>query len=208
MKLMINLLIFLGAFSAVFAKEAPPACVAIVRIPVPWYAPKFYVKSRMKKSLPEYQSAPGLIYKYFTFGENGTFGGIYLWKDRAAADAWFAPQWIAERSKKYGVELTVPRYDVLAISSADAGAALLQRKFSATLTSYTTANNESAAAVLKRFRTEDAARITTPGLVRTYLVQTEPNRYAEISLWDETVDTEKQTGEKFRVPLAIANSGK
>lgn len=207
MKATILLLSMFATYPATYGKDTNPACVTIVRIPIPWYAPKFYVKSRMKKSVPEYQAASGLIYKYFTFGENGTFGGIYLWKNRAAADAWFTPAWIQERSKKYGIEVTVPRYDVLAVSSARASTALLEGKFVATLAKYESRQAESRVAIVTRFKKEETERMTTPGLLRTYLIETEPNQYAAISLWEASVETENQPGEKFRVPLAIANPG-
>ena len=47
-----------------------------------------------------YESAPGLITKYYVFG-NGKGGGIYLWESREAAERFYTPEWRAMIAKKY-----------------------------------------------------------------------------------------------------------
>ena len=49
MKATILLLSMFATYPATYGKDTNPACVTIVRIPIPWYAPKFYVKSRNGK---------------------------------------------------------------------------------------------------------------------------------------------------------------
>ena len=55
------------------------------------------------KAVPTYQKIPGLIRKYFTVNDDG-FGGMYLWKSRAAAEAWFTPEFVAKSKARYGTE--------------------------------------------------------------------------------------------------------
>ncbi|NCZ56414.1 MAG: hypothetical protein EBY86_07215, partial [Acidimicrobiia bacterium] len=56
--------------------------VAIVRIPVPRFAPKWLVRKKMKATVDLYSSIDGLEFKLFTFEtESGDFGGIYTWRD-------------------------------------------------------------------------------------------------------------------------------
>jgi hypothetical protein len=62
------------------AANAPVAVV--VKVPTPWYAPRFFVTRRMRDTIPRYQAIPGLSFKAFSFARaDGHYGGIYLWKD-------------------------------------------------------------------------------------------------------------------------------
>jgi hypothetical protein len=60
----------------------------------------------MRKALPEYQAAAGLQVKQFSLASDGRFGGVYLWKDRASAEAWFSPKpkWFESVQRSYGRE--------------------------------------------------------------------------------------------------------
>ncbi len=69
------------------------AVVAIVRVPAPWYAPGGTIRSRMVKSIALYRDLPGLDFKYFTIADGKRIGGIYLWTDRAAAEAFYDEAW-------------------------------------------------------------------------------------------------------------------
>ena len=75
----------------------------IVKVPKPWYAPRAVVVGKMRDTIPQYQNLPGLNYKMFSFARmDGHFGGIYLWRDRASAEAWFNPGWHERVKKTYG----------------------------------------------------------------------------------------------------------
>lgn len=62
------------------------------------------------KAVPTYQKIPGLIRKYFTVNDDG-FGGMYLWKSRAAAEAWFTPEFVAKSKARYGTEPQIIYFD-------------------------------------------------------------------------------------------------
>lgn len=63
-------------------------------------------------SAPKYQQADGLIRKYYLLSEDGnTVSGVYLWDNRAAAEAMFDANWKAFIQEKYGSEPKVTYFD-------------------------------------------------------------------------------------------------
>jgi hypothetical protein len=51
-----------------------------------------------------YVGVPGLVRKYFGYSEDGrTVVGIYLWRSKADADAFYNPEWIAGVTSRWGV---------------------------------------------------------------------------------------------------------
>lgn len=54
-----------------------------------------------------YLGVPGLIRKYFGFSEDAKkVIGIYLWTSKAAAEAFYTPDWMAGVTKRWGVTPT------------------------------------------------------------------------------------------------------
>lgn len=91
---------------------APSAQVAVsVSIPTPAGVPRTTVEAGMVRSVPTYAAVPGLIRKYFTIGQ-ADFGGLYLFRDRASAQAWFSDAWRAKAAATYGGQPTVTYFDV------------------------------------------------------------------------------------------------
>ncbi len=64
-----------------------------MKVPSPWYATRGVITGKFRQAVPEYQAAAGLERKQFSLAENGNYGGVYLWTDRAAAERWFGPAW-------------------------------------------------------------------------------------------------------------------
>jgi hypothetical protein len=54
-------------------------------------------------SSPKYREVPGLVTKYYVFG-NGKGGGIYIWESRQAAEKLYTPQWKTMIAERYGAE--------------------------------------------------------------------------------------------------------
>ena len=99
-----------GAQSAADAAATP--VVVIVRIPKPWYAPRAVVVSKMRDSVAQYAKLPGLAFKAFSFErDSGDFGGVYFWRDRASATAWFDGAWFERVRKERGSEGQVRTFD-------------------------------------------------------------------------------------------------
>lgn len=100
--------------AAALAQAAPPASsqVAVhVAVTTPAGAPRTRVETGMARSAPTYAKVPGLIRKYFTIGQSN-FGGMYLFKDRASAQALFNDAWRAKTAQTYGSQPVVTYFDV------------------------------------------------------------------------------------------------
>src|ERR1700730_15639517 len=54
-------------------------------------------------SSPKYRDVPGLISKYYVFG-NGQGGGIYVWDSRQAAERLYTAEWRNMIAERYGAE--------------------------------------------------------------------------------------------------------
>jgi heme-degrading monooxygenase HmoA len=96
------------AAAAVTSPEPAPATVAIVKIAKPALAPLALVRSKMRATMPLYDKLPGLDFKAFSMARpEHQFGGIYLWRDLAVAQAWFNADWFERVRKERGVEADV-----------------------------------------------------------------------------------------------------
>jgi hypothetical protein len=90
---------------ALAMRELPAgAVVTVSRIPPPWYAARFLIVRGFRRAVPEYQAVPGLERKHFTIAADGRFGGIYRWRDRASAKAWFGPKWHEGVRRRWGAD--------------------------------------------------------------------------------------------------------
>jgi hypothetical protein len=59
---------------------------AIVRFRLPQGTTRDDAKAMFEKSAPNYRGVPGLVRKYYLYGDDQTGGGIYLWNSRDAAE--------------------------------------------------------------------------------------------------------------------------
>ena len=104
-----------GAQSAPFADaDATHPVVVVVKVPKPWYAPRSVVVGKMRDTIAQYANLPGLAFKAFSFErESGDYGGVYYWRDRASAKAWFNAAWFERVRKERGSEAKVTFFDAL-----------------------------------------------------------------------------------------------
>jgi hypothetical protein len=84
--------------------------VTVVIAKVPPGVPRAKLNEGIAASVPTYQKIPGLLAKFFTVNDD-TYGGAYLWKDRAAAEAWFTPELVARIKARSGVDPQIIYYD-------------------------------------------------------------------------------------------------
>lgn len=82
----------------------------IVVVKTPPGVTRAMIEEGFAKAVPTYKKVPGLLRKYFTVNATG-FGGMYLWKNRAAADAWHSPEWRARAKALYGVDPELTYFD-------------------------------------------------------------------------------------------------
>lgn len=162
------------------------AVAVVVKVPKPWYAPRFVVLGKMRDTMPQYRSLPGLAFKAYSFAQaDGHYGGIYLWKDLASARAWFTPAWFARVENERGAPADVRFFEVVAAvdnspggTPADPDSASVA---SLSLAPLPAGADRSQWARQVRASIEDTRRV--PGLLRRYVVSTEQGRVGHISLW-------------------------
>lgn len=68
------------------------------------------VEEGIVASVPTYQNIPGLLRKFFTVNEDN-YGGLYLWTNRAAAEAWFTPEFVAKVKARTGADPQIIYFD-------------------------------------------------------------------------------------------------
>ena len=77
---------------------------AIVNFPAPEGATLESITEAFSSTTPRYEGLPGLIRKYYLFDpQTGVGGGVYLWEDRAQAEAFYDQAWRDRLTEKYGV---------------------------------------------------------------------------------------------------------
>jgi hypothetical protein len=82
------------AAAAAAPLPAPTPVVVVVRVAKPWYAPRAAVIGKMRDTIAQYEQLPGLAFKVFSLErESSEYGGLYYWRDAAAASAWFNEGW-------------------------------------------------------------------------------------------------------------------
>jgi hypothetical protein len=89
---------------ALALRETPGATVVVVKVKSPWYATRGIIVGKFRAAVPEYQAAAGLERKQFSIAQNGDYGGVYVWRDRATAERWFGPAWHERIKRKRGVD--------------------------------------------------------------------------------------------------------
>jgi len=107
-----------GKINFMDSRNTSMTALTITKVKKPWYAWKGLVISKMKKSIPEYAVAPGLVFKYYSFAEEFRyFGGIYVWRTGQDAANWFNQSWFDRTRKKYGETGIVMRFSIQKIIS-------------------------------------------------------------------------------------------
>lgn len=75
---------------------------AVVRFKLPQGTTEQDAKAIYEKSVPNYQGVPGLVRKYYLYGEDSTGGGVYLWTDRATAERFYSEAWRNSIKQRFG----------------------------------------------------------------------------------------------------------
>ena len=110
MRIFVSVSLIAVALLAVPVAAEPVA--VLVAVPVPRGMAKAQLEALFRQSVPEYAKLPGLVRKYYTIGDDGRAGGIYLWSSRAAAEAWYNDAWKADVQKRWGAPAAVSYFDV------------------------------------------------------------------------------------------------
>lgn len=76
---------------------------AIVQFKLPDGTTLEDAKALFDAGVANYRGRPGLVRKYYLYGEGGVAGGVYLWENRAAADELYTEAWKAMLEERFGV---------------------------------------------------------------------------------------------------------
>jgi len=84
---------------------------AVVRFKLPQGTSLEAAKALFEKSAPNYKGVPGLVRKYYLFGEDRTGGGVYLWDSREAAERMYSDAWRKMIAERYGAVPEITYYE-------------------------------------------------------------------------------------------------
>ena len=88
---------------------------AIVRFRLPEGTTRDNAKAMFEKSAPNYRGVPGLVRKYYLYGDDRTGGGVYLWNSREAAERFYSEAWRTTIAQRYGAHPEISFYDTAVI---------------------------------------------------------------------------------------------
>jgi len=86
-------------------------CIVVVQFDLPKRTEEQAIKGATSTA-PTYRglAGKGLLRKDYLNGDAGT-GGVYLWENRAAAEAWFTEERLLELTNRFGVRPRLTWYD-------------------------------------------------------------------------------------------------
>lgn len=189
--------------------------LVIVAVPKPWYAPRFLVTGRMRDTMGEYGSLPGLSHKAYSFARaDGAFGGLYLWRDREAARTWFGPAWFDRVQRERGTAASVRAFQVVAAVDNTPGGTPVDAHSPAVATlSLQAATADAPPPAGEALAAAVAEDRRTPGLLRRYRVVEPGGRWGVLSLWrDEDAARQRlgpeagATAEWFDTPVLLPST--
>ncbi len=177
---------FPASAADIVAQRAPVAI--IVRVPKPWYAPRFAIVRKMRETIDQYASAPGLAFKAYSFEhQSSDYGGIYLWRDRSSAQAWFNKEWFERVRRERGSEAYVRMFDVPVVIDNTPGGTPADEESAAvaTLIEIQIPAGLSREQIIEGFREAVPTYQKVPGLLRKYFAISEQGTFGGIYLWKD-----------------------
>ena len=94
---------------------------AIVRYRLPPSIDREACRAHFESIAPGFRKVPGLISKHFIWNENGTAGGVYQWRTRDEAQAFYGGPWRDGIVERYGTEPEIEYFTVFCITDNDRG---------------------------------------------------------------------------------------
>jgi hypothetical protein len=176
----------------------------VVRIPTPWYAPRFLVRRKFREALPEYEAIEAIDAKYFSISDDGRFGGLYLWRSRGEAESHFDTAWRQGVLARRGAAADVLLFDVPFVVSGRAmprgeplGARSVEARSWASLVVWELPEGADVGA---KARSLTDLSWTTDPLIRASIV-TRPHSVGIVALWATREAAEAAVAEPVRNAL-------
>ena len=98
---------------------------AIVQYKLPPHIDSAACAEHFRKIAPGFREVPGLIRKQFIYAEDGWAGGVYLWRTRADAEAFYSGPWLAGIRERYGMDPQIKYFETACITDNSVAAVLL-----------------------------------------------------------------------------------
>ena len=93
---------------------------AVVRFPLPPGTTRDDAKALFEKSAPNYRGVPGLVRKYYLYGDGRIGGGVYLWESREVAERFYSDAWRNTIRQRYGTQPEILFFDTpVIVDNAD-----------------------------------------------------------------------------------------
>ncbi|MGI9477320.1 MAG: hypothetical protein ACR2PI_11500 [Hyphomicrobiaceae bacterium] len=89
---------------------------AIVRYRLPETIDREACRAHFESIAPGFQSVPGLLSKHFIWSAGGIAGGVYQWRSRADADAFYGGPWRDGIIARYGMAPDIEFFDVFCVT--------------------------------------------------------------------------------------------
>lgn len=83
----------------------------VVQFQLPKGTTRDEVFKTFQTSTSRYHGLPGLIRKYYLYGDEGVAGGAYLWESREAAEAVYTAEWRKTAKERYGAEPKITYFE-------------------------------------------------------------------------------------------------
>jgi hypothetical protein len=98
----------------------------VVRFRLPQGTTRDDAKVMFEKSAPNYRGVPGLVRKYYLYGDDQTGGGVYLWSTREAAERFYSDSWKNTIAQRYGAQPEILFYETsVIVENADKEATIV-----------------------------------------------------------------------------------
>ena len=167
--------------------QAFPA-VVIVRVPKPFYVPRWVAAGKMRDTVPQYAKLPGLMFKAFSFERDSSdFGGLYFWRDRASAESWFNPAWFERVRKERGAEAQVRIFESpVSIDNTSGGTPADSDSLAVgTLVEIPIPAGVSRERLVTEFHAAVPTYQKTPGLLRKHFTISSNGNFGGVYLWKD-----------------------
>ncbi len=94
---------------------------AIVRYRLPPSIDRDACRAHFETIAPAFRSVPGLISKHFICAEDGTAGGVYQWRTREHAEAFYGGPWRDGIIERYGMAPEIEYFTVFCVTDNERG---------------------------------------------------------------------------------------
>ena len=159
--------------------------IGMTRLKIPWYAPNFFVKDKMKDSIPEYSTINGLQKKMYSIeSDSALFGGVYLWENEKAARDWWNEGFFERVNKKYGGNNKIPLKQALFFHSIEKREKVEEVERWILIKRYTIPS-DSISNIQKHFESKISNFQKSKGYISLWVAGCENSQIEIISLWSD-----------------------